>query len=313
MKPETYEEIQENLEKLKKSLPWLEKCIEEKDVKKITDASVYLVYLLHRIHKKAGNKGTSQSIEELKNAIWWFKMQNKESLKRKFVNVNKLYNEWSKVYDREANLVTFLEEQVSWDFIGKVRGKEVLDLGCGTGRYTIPLAKKGAKVTAIDFTKGMIEIAKKKAKKSRLNINFKQGDITKYNPDKKFDKILSMLVLDHIKDLKKITEVLDKASHIGTKVVISNIHPLALKKDVDQKTGKALGYLKEGKQTDQFFHPTDEYVQLMLQKGFILTKIEDLVYDKKYYSNNKFFEKFEGFKGAIDKPIGIIMGFEKIR
>lgn len=314
MKPEVYEEIKEEFEKLKNSIPWLGNNIEKKDVKAITDASVYLVYLLHRIHKKAGDKGTAESIDELSKAIWWFKNQkNLKNIQRKFVNVNKLYTEWAKQYDTETNLVVFLEEQVSWNFIGKVKDKEVLDFGCGTGRYAIPLAKKGAKVTAIDFTKNMIDIAKKKAIKEKLKIDFTQRDITKYNPKKKFDKIISMLVLDHIKDLKKITEVLDKASHIGTEIVISNIHPHSMRKDVDEKTGKAQGYLVEGKATDQFYHPTSEYIELMLKKGFVLTKIDDLVYDKKYYSSEKVYNKFKDFRGFRNQQFGIIMRFEKVK
>ena len=317
MKPETYKEIKEKFEKLKKDLPWLERSIEKKDIKSITDATSYLVYLLHRIHKKVAEINTSASIEKLSNAIWWFKMQ-RDNLQKdkeiiKVVDVNKLYTEWAKEYDKETNLLIFLEEKVSEEFIGKVKDKEVLDLGCGTGRYSIPLAKRGAKVTAVDFTKGMLEIARKKAKKEKLNIEFKQGDITKYNPDKKFDLIISMLVLDHIKDLRDIANVLDKNSGIGTEVVISNVHPEAMRKDIDSKTGKAQGYLRKGRKTDQFYHPIKEYVHLMLEKGFVLTKIEELVYDKKYYSNKKLANKFKDLNGFQNKLLGIVMRFEKIR
>ena len=49
----------------------------------------------------------------------------------------------------------------------------------------------------------MLNKAKKKANKQRLKIEFKKADITEYKPKKKFDIIMSMLVLDHIKNLKK--------------------------------------------------------------------------------------------------------------
>lgn len=312
MNPKTYKEIKEKFEKLKRSIPYLEDKINTKNKKEIENSIAYLVYLLHRIHKKTTEKNTAESIQDLSNRIWWFKKQKmKEG--RKFLDVNKLYTEWAKEYDKEENLVTFLEEQISGEFIGNVKNKKILDYGCGTGRYAIPLAKKGAKITAIDFTKGMLNIAKDKAKKAKVKIDFSQQDITNYKPKKKFDLIISMLVLDHIKNLRKVLGIINKASDLGTEVIISNIHPEMLRKDLNEKTGKAQGYLREGRQTNQFYHPLSEYVKLMLEKNFVLTRIENLVYSKEYYSNKKLFKKFKTFRGVKNKAIGIIMKFKKIK
>ena len=48
------------------------------------------------------------------------------------------------------------------DALGDVRGRRVLDLGCGTGRHAIPLAAAGAVVTAVDFSEQMLAAARRK-------------------------------------------------------------------------------------------------------------------------------------------------------
>ena len=56
-------------------------------------------------------------------------------------------------------------------------GLNWLDVGCGTGRYSVELANNGAKVTAIDFCKPMLEVAKQNA--GELDIRFVYADLNK--------------------------------------------------------------------------------------------------------------------------------------
>lgn len=66
-------------------------------------------------------------------------------------------------------------------------GDKILDMGCGTGRHSVELAKKGMLMTGIDLSNDMLNIAKQKAKKNNLQINFIQGDASKTKLDDKFD------------------------------------------------------------------------------------------------------------------------------
>jgi malonyl-CoA O-methyltransferase len=66
------------------------------------------------------------------------------------------YNRWAEVYDAEDNPLVVLEETKIAPLIGNVIGLAVADIGCGTGRHAIRLAAAGAKVTALDFSEGML-------------------------------------------------------------------------------------------------------------------------------------------------------------
>ena len=74
-----------------------------------------------------------------------------------------------------------------------LNGKEILDIGTGSGCIAISLAKNlpKAKVTALDISEQALEVAKENAKLNNVNIEFIKADIFEYQSDKKYDIIVS--------------------------------------------------------------------------------------------------------------------------
>jgi len=71
--------------------------------------------------------------------------------------------------------------------------QRILDLACGYGRFSIRLAKQGYKIEGIDITPSLISKAKKLAKKEKVDINFRVGDMRKLPyKDESFDAVICM-------------------------------------------------------------------------------------------------------------------------
>ncbi len=113
----------------------------------------------------------------------------KEELKKLVIEEFAGENAQSRYSDLAKNGLWDSEEYfISEYFRG---GSKVLDLGCGTGRTTIPLVERGYQVIAVDIVPEMIESAKIIAKEKNLSIDYRVGDATKLNfNDDYFDYLL---------------------------------------------------------------------------------------------------------------------------
>lgn len=84
-------------------------------------------------------------------------------------------------------------------------GINVLDLGAGTGRISLPLARLGAEVIALDSSDKMLAIAEDKAMAENIPIKFKIGDAHEIPfKDDSFDYVISLRTLLHVVDWKKV-------------------------------------------------------------------------------------------------------------
>ena len=93
------------------------------------------------------------------------------------------------IYDGMNTHLNDLPFYKKW--LPKNKEKRILELCCGTGRLTIPIAEEGYAICGVDFTPSMLEKAKAKAAKKGLKIKFIEADIRTLDLQEKYDFIYS--------------------------------------------------------------------------------------------------------------------------
>jgi cyclopropane fatty-acyl-phospholipid synthase-like methyltransferase len=76
--------------------------------------------------------------------------------------------------------------------LGLNAGASVLDVGCGTGRHAIELARRGYRVTGVEISAGMLEQAKKEAQAVGVEVQWRQDDATSFVLSDQFDGVICL-------------------------------------------------------------------------------------------------------------------------
>lgn len=102
---------------------------------------------------------------------------------------------------------------------------QVLDAGCGTGNFSLKLARMGYEVTGIDISPDMLDIARSKAIRSGYSIRFLKMDLTGLDfPDHSFDKVLSMAAWEFVPDPQRGFAELWRVLKPGGSLIIGTIN-----------------------------------------------------------------------------------------
>ena len=144
---------------------------------------------------------------------------------------------WNNVYER-PNLTALLPKELN--------DLDVLDVGSGTGYYTVYALKEGARVTAVDQSAALLEHTRKICDTKKLETI--QTDLSEGLPmvaDASQDVIIASLVLHYIADWQPILKEFHRVLRLGGIVVISTHHPLG-----DYLTLEKDGYFDSKSLTD---------------------------------------------------------------
>jgi malonyl-CoA O-methyltransferase len=136
------------------------------------------------------------------------------------------YAAWAPFYDDDGNPLTALEGPAVRAWFGDVRGRRVIDLGCGTGRHTAALVEAGAAlVAALDLTPEMI--ARARVKLAGGPVGWVRHALPHPLPfrDAAFDLAVLGLVAEHVANLFGAMAEVARVLAPGGRCVLSALHP----------------------------------------------------------------------------------------
>lgn len=124
----------------------------------------------------------------------------------------------SKRFSGGGRLIDRREKEAVLDAIGPVEDQRVLEIACGTGRFTVMLAERGADIVGLDISDAMLAQGREKAQQANVSdrIEFMRGDAGRLPfPDNHFDAVVAMRFF-HLADtpLEYLTEMARVAKRV---------------------------------------------------------------------------------------------------
>ena len=203
------------------------------------------------------------------------------------------YDRWAAIYDHDANPLQALEEPRLRAAVGDPRGLVALDLGCGTGRHASWLAEAGAKVTAVDFSEGMLAEARRKPGADA--VRFLVHDLREPLPfaDETFDLVVSGLVLEHVSELAPFFREARRVLKRDGRCVVSEMHPAMFLRGsqarfADPTSGEII-------HVGSVSHSVSDFVMAALQARFTLTDIAEFAPDAEFAARYARAAKYVGW------------------
>lgn len=187
------------------------------------------------------------------------------------------YDRWAASYDADKNATRDLDALVVRRAPLTLDGKDVLELGCGTGKNTGWLASRARHVIAMDFSLGMIARAHERV--GSANVRFVKHDVCDPWPVESdaVDLVVANLILEHVHDLEPVFFEANRVLRPGGQLFVCELHPYRQLTGTraqfkDPRTGETVVLTAH-------VHTIGEYVNGAIRAGFSVREIGEALED----------------------------------
>jgi len=173
------------------------------------------------------------------------------------------YDRWSVTYDTTPNPVVSMDQRCTLIALAPKRSERILDAGCGTGRHFVPLRRAGSKVFGIDFSLGMLRIARRQYPQLPLVM----ADLQQALPfiGGYFDAVLCALVGEHLEPLPRVYREMHRVLRPGGRLVFSVYHPDMAAAGIEANFRDVDVEFRLG----AYRHTVKDYLQALQNAGFV--------------------------------------------
>ena len=157
-----------------------------------------------------------------------------------------------------------------------LEGKQALDVGCGAGLLAEPLARLGAKVTAIDAAPELIAAAQDHARGQQLEIDYRAVAVEEI--EGKFDLVTALEVIEHVADPAAFLKAIAARLAPGGLLILSTPNRTAWSRLMMITIGEGLGEIPRGTHDFDAFIAPDGMKALLAEAGLRCMDVEGIAW-----------------------------------
>ena len=187
--------------------------------------------------------------------------------------IARAYDRWARTYDTDANTTRDLDAEVLRRSSLTIDGRDVLELGCGTGKNTGWLAARARRVIGMDFSPGMLEVARARVPLDRVRLI--QHDVRERWPvdDASVDVVVANLILEHLSNVAPIFAEAARVLRHGGVMYSCELHPFRQLRGgqahfTDEWSGETV-------YAPAFQHTIAEYVNAAVASGLATSRLDE--------------------------------------